>query len=69
MAQSHEQVEPKTSSKIKISKTSSKIKIYNLMRAELLCPFCYEIPCKLEEKLDLDTYLLEYDCHQKRFCV
>ena len=38
-------------------KTSSKIKIYSLTRAELLCPLCYEIPCTLNHyKLLLFTF-------------
>ena len=36
MSLSHEDIQ---------SKTSVKIEIYILTRAELLCPLCYEIPC------------------------
>ena len=36
---SHEHIQPKT---------SAKIKIYTLTRAELLCLLCYEIPCRYD---------------------
>ena len=36
MSLSHEHIQPKT---------SAKIEIYTLSRAELLCSICYKIPC------------------------